>query len=263
MSTKTDHRAKEILHLLLRQGKTTIEDLTSALNISPASIRRDLARLEQKGLVYRTHGGAMLAEQNEQAYEPFRLDASFAVREDRFTHEKQHIAKAAALMVNEDDTIGLTAGTTTSLIARYLGHFKKLQVVTNGVNIGIDLSKNPRILTTLTGGYLRWEGAFSLVGPPALETLNTVVLHRLFLGVTGMDPVHGATIIHQEEAAIFRAMARAARKVVVVCDSSKISLVSPAVICPVSQVETLITDNGISEDAIEKFTRSGVKVLIA
>ena len=263
MSTKTDHRAKEILHVLLRQGKTTVEDLTAALHTSPASIRRDLARLEQKGLVYRTHGGAMLAEQNKQAYEPFRLDASFAIREDRFTHEKQHIAKAAALMICEDETIGLTAGTTTSLITRYIGHFKKLHVVTNGVNIGLDLSKNPRILTTLTGGYLRWEGAFSLVGPPALETLMSVHLHRVFVGVTGIDPVHGATVIHQEEAAIFRAMVRAARQVVVVCDSSKISLTSPAVICPTDRIHTLITDNGISEQAAAAFTQIGVRVIIA
>jgi DeoR family transcriptional regulator of aga operon len=111
MSSKTDRRAKEILRLLLHQGKTSIEELTSVMGTSPASVRRDLVRLEERGLVHRTHGGAMLAEQ--AVYEPFRFDASFQVREDRFAQEKQRIGKAAASLVEEGETIGLTAGTTT------------------------------------------------------------------------------------------------------------------------------------------------------
>jgi DeoR family transcriptional regulator of aga operon len=87
MSSKTDKRAKEILRLLLRHGKTAVDDLTSVLGASPASIRRDLTRLEEQGLVHRTHGGAMLATAGQTVYEPFRLDASFQVREDRFTAE--------------------------------------------------------------------------------------------------------------------------------------------------------------------------------
>ena len=91
MSSKTDQRAHKILRLLLRQGKTSIEELTKILGKSPASVRRDLIRLEERGLVHRTHGGVMLAEQ--VVYEPFRFDASFQVREDRFAAEKQRIAR--------------------------------------------------------------------------------------------------------------------------------------------------------------------------
>src|ERR1700688_2513168 len=116
MSSKTDRRAKEILRLLLHQGKTSIEELTSVMGTSPASVRRDLVRLEERGLVHRTHGGAMLAEQ--AVYEPFRFDASFQVREDRFAAEKQRIARAAAALVQENETIGFAAGTTTTLVAR-------------------------------------------------------------------------------------------------------------------------------------------------
>ena len=94
MSAKTDKRAKEILRLLLRNGKASVDGLTADLGTSPASIRRDLIRLEKQGLVHRTHGGAMLAGQ--PVYEPFRFDASFHVREDRFAAEKQRIARAAA-----------------------------------------------------------------------------------------------------------------------------------------------------------------------
>src|SRR5271155_4958989 len=100
MSSKTDQRANEILRLLLRHGKTSIEELTGIFGSSPASVRRDLVRLEERGLVHRTHGGAMLAEQ--VVYEPFRFDESFLVREDRFAKEKQRIATAAAALVQDN-----------------------------------------------------------------------------------------------------------------------------------------------------------------
>jgi len=167
MSSKTDKRAKEILRLLLRHGKTSVDDLTSVLGTSPASIRRDLTRLEEQGLVHRTHGGAMLATAGQTVYEPFRLDASFQVREDRFTAEKLRIARAAAALVQESETIGIAAGTTTTLVARQLLHRKGLHVITNAANIGLELGSSPRLQTMLTGGYLRWSGAFSLVGHPA------------------------------------------------------------------------------------------------
>ena len=138
MSSKTDRRAKEILRLLLRQGKTLIEELTSVIGTSPASVRRDLVRLEERGLVHRTHGGAMLAEQ--AVYEPFRFDASFQIREDRFAQEKQRIGVAAAGLIEEGETIGLTAGTTTTQVARQLRTRSNIRVVTNAVNIAMELS---------------------------------------------------------------------------------------------------------------------------
>jgi DeoR family transcriptional regulator of aga operon len=262
MSSKTDNRAKDILQLLLRQGKTSVDGLTAALGASPASIRRDLTRLEEEGLVHRTHGGAMLANAGQTVYEPFRFDASFHVREDRFTAEKQRIARAAAALVQEYETIGIAAGTTTTLVARQLATRKNLHIITNGVNIGMDLSSSSRMQTTLTGGNLRWAGAFSLVGPAAIESLSVVVMDRVFLGATGVDAIHGATIIQPDEAAVFRAMARPARQVVVVADSSKIGMVSPAVICPPGKIDLLITDDGISDETKDAFAASGIRMVI-
>ena len=259
MSSKTDKRAKEILRLLLRHGKTSVEDLTAELTSSPASIRRDLVRLEQQGLVHRTHGGAMLT--GKAAYEPFRFDASFHIREDRFAAEKQRIAHAAAAMVKEHETIGLSAGTTTTLVARQLLHRRGIHIITNAVNIGMELSSSATIETTLTGGSMRWAGAFSLVGPAAIETLNMFVMDRLFLSVTGMDPERGATIIQPEEAAVFRVMVRQAREVIVVADSSKMGMVSPAVICPARDIDLLITDDGIAADTANAIMASGIHVM--
>jgi DeoR family transcriptional regulator, aga operon transcriptional repressor len=259
MSTKTDNRAKEILRLLLRHGKTSVEDLTSELTASPASIRRDLARLESQGLVHRTHGGAMLT--GKAVYEPFRFDASFQVREDRFAGEKQRIAHAAAALVQENETIGLAAGTTTTLVARHLLHRRGIHIITNAVNIGMELSSSTAIETTLTGGSMRWAGAFSLVGPSAIECLNMFVMDKLFLGVTGVDPERGATMIEADEAAVFRVMARQAREVIIVADSSKVGMVSPSVICTPHDIDVLITDDGIASETVGSFTSAGIRVM--
>jgi DeoR family transcriptional regulator, aga operon transcriptional repressor len=259
MSSKTDKRAKEILRLLLSHGKTSVEELTRLFATSPASVRRDLVRLEERGLVHRTHGGAMLAG---QLYEPFRFDSSFQVREERFASEKKRIARAAADLVLENETIGFTAGTTTTQVARELRLRTGLHIITNAVNIGMELNSSNGLDTTLTGGCLRWAGAFSLIGPTALESLNTVVMDKVFIGVCGVDPERGATIIEAEEAAVFRAMTRRAKQVIVVADSSKVGMTSPAVICPVTDIDVLITDDGVSDEAVKAFRSSDVQVVV-
>jgi DeoR family transcriptional regulator of aga operon len=260
MSSKTEKRAKEILRLLLSHGKTSVEELTELFATSPASIRRDLARLEDRGLVHRTHGGAMLAG---QVYEPFRFDASFHVREGRFTREKQRIAMAAVGLVKQNETIGFTAGTTTTQVARALRLRSELHIITNAVNIAMELSSSNGLNPTLIGGCMQWSGAFSLIGPTALESLNLVMMDKVFVGVCGIDPEHGATTIEADEAAVFRAMTRRSKQVIVVADSSKVGMTSPAVICPVTDIDILITDDGISDDAAKAFQSSHVQVLIA
>jgi DeoR family transcriptional regulator of aga operon len=258
-SSKVDKRCKEILSLLLHQGKTSIDELTAMLKMSPASIRRYLILLEKRGLVHRTHGGAMLAGQT--VFEPFRFNETYKVREDRFLNEKRRIARAATDMIQNNETIGLTAGTTTSEIARCLRHRTSLHVITNAVNIGMELSSTAGLDTTLTGGRMRWEGAFSLIGPTAIESLSTVVMDRAFISVCGVDHKRGATIIETDEAAVFRAMTRQTKQVIVVADSSKVGMVSPAIICPASEIDMLITDDGVPEETIALFTKAGIRIM--
>lgn len=120
----------------------------------------------------------------------------------------------------------------------------------------------PGLDTTLTGGCMRWPGAFSLIGPTAIESLDVVVIDRVFISVCGVDAVRGATTIEADEAAVFRAMARRSRQVVVVSDSSKVGMVSPSVICSAVDIDVLITDDGISQEAMQCFGDSGVKVVV-
>ncbi|MGA2807759.1 MAG: DeoR/GlpR family DNA-binding transcription regulator [Terracidiphilus sp.] len=259
MSAKTDQRAKRILQVLLQRGNTSVDELAALLGASAASVRRDLARLELRGLVHRTHGGAKLAGQTQ--YEPFRFDSSFQEREGRFAEEKRRIAIAAAELIREHETVGFTAGTTTTQVARCIRHRSGIHVITNAVNIGMELSNQADLNVTLTGGTMRWAGAFSLTGPAAMETLNGVFLDRAFIGACGVDVLRGATTIEPDEAAVFRAMTRQAKQVIVVADSSKIAMVSPALICPVTDIDMLITDRGITPDALAGFKANGVQVI--
>ncbi len=245
--------------MLLRQGNTSVDQLAVLLGASAASVRRDLTRLEQHGLVHRTHGGAKLAGQTQ--YEPFRFDSSFQEREGRFTEEKRRIGLAAAELIREHETVGFTAGTTTTQVARCIRHRSGIHIITNAVNIGMELSNQAALNVTLTGGTMRWAGAFSLTGPAAMETLNGVFLDKAFIGACGVDMLRGATTIEPDEAAVFRSMARQAKQVIVVADSSKIAMVSPALICAVTDIDILITDSGIAPDALAGFKANGVQVL--
>lgn len=258
MSIKTEQRAKKILQVLLQHGNASIDELVDFLGISAPSVRRDLARLESRHLVHRTHGGARLAGQMQ--YEAFRFDSSFHEREGRFADEKRRIGVAAAELIREHDTVGFTAGTTPTQVARCIRHRSSIHVITNAVNIGMELSNQPALNVTLTGGTMRWAGAFSLTGPTAIEMLSGVFMDKVFIGVCGIDAQRGATTIESDEAAVFRAMVRQAKQVVVVADSSKIGMVSPALICPASEIDALVTDTGIAPDALEAFRAADIEV---
>src|ERR1700688_4763830 len=172
MSDTLNRRSERIIKLLLLVGSATIEEILAEAGSSAPSIRRDLVRLENRGLIRRTHGGATLAE--PLLYEPFRYDSSFLAREQRLTAEKRRIGLAAAELVQSNETIGLTAGTTTTHVGRSLRHREKIKVITNAINIGMELCNQPGIRTSLTGGVMPWAWSFALVGHAALDFLDDV-----------------------------------------------------------------------------------------
>ena len=261
MSESINRRSEQIIKFLLGAGTATIEELLTVAGSSAPSIRRDLARLENRGLIRRTHGGATLVE--PLLYEPFRYDSSFLAREQRFAVEKRHIGLAAAELVLAGETVGLTAGTTTTHIGRSLRHRDKIQVITNAINIGMELCNQPGIRTSLTGGVVPWAWSFSLTGNAALTFLNDVYMDKVFLSVTGLDGERGATSLEADEALVYRKMIKQAKQVIVTADSSKLGKVSPAFICPTNDIHILITDTGASQEAIAPFERQGIRVIRA
>jgi DeoR family transcriptional regulator of aga operon len=259
MSAKTDNREEKIMRLLLGRGSTTIEDLLAVIGTSAPSIRRDLTRLESRGLVRRTHGGAMLVE--PLLYEPFRYDTSFQAREQSAAAEKRRIALAAADLIQPNETVGITAGTTTTQVGRALRHRANIKVVTNAINIGMELCNQPGMRTSITGGVLPHAWSFSLTGPAAIRFMEDVYLDKVFLNVIGIHAERGCTMMEQDEALTFRAMVKQAHEVIVVADSSKLGSVSTSLICPVSDVHIIVTDTGATDEQIEPFVERGLRVL--
>jgi DeoR family transcriptional regulator of aga operon len=259
MSESINRRSEQIVKYLLSTGSATIEELLAIAGSSAPSIRRDLARLENRGLIRRTHGGAELAE--PLLYEPFRYDSSFLAREQRHAAEKRRIGLAAAEMIQEGETVGLSAGTTTTHIGRSLRHREKIQVVTNAINIGMELCNRTSIRTCLTGGVVLWAWSFALSGNAALSFLDNVYMDKVFLSVTGLDAERGATSLEADEALVYRKMLKQTKEVIVVADSSKLGKVSPAIICPTSEIQILITDTGATPEALAPFERQGTRIL--
>jgi len=261
MSDKLSNRSEQILKFLLRTGTASIEEILSVAGSSAPSIRRDLARLENRGLIRRTHGGATLVE--PLLYEPFRFDSSFLAREQRSAAEKRRIGLAAAELVQPNDTVGLSAGTTTTYVGRSLRHRRDIKIITNAINIGMELCNQPGIRTYLTGGVVPWAWSFSLTGHAALAFLNDVYMDRLFLSVTGLDPERGVTSLETEEALVYRKMLKQSKQVIVVADSSKIGRVGQAFICPLSDIHYLITDTGAEPEALRAYERVGIRTIRA
>lgn len=247
-------RRQHILSLLQRDGRVLVSELSESLDISPITIRKDLDQLEAQGLVQRTHGGALSPQSS------MMLDPSLKEKQHHQEKEKQRIALAAAKLVSEDQCILLDSGTTTTLVARALREFARLTIVTNAVNIAQELG-DTNFEIILTGGTLR-KNSFSLVGPMAEDMLAQIHADILFLAVDGFDPKIGVMTPNVLESRVNRAMVKASRKVVVVCDSTKFERASMALIIPPHAVHTVITDSQISEASANHLRNAGIELIL-
>jgi DeoR family transcriptional regulator of aga operon len=250
-----EERRQHVLSQIQRDGRVLVSELSDALGISRITIRKDLDNLESRGLIKRTHGGALPAQHLSLLDPP--VDEKHLLRSE----EKQRIAEAAARLSREGECILLDSGTTTRAVAHALRRFRQLTVVTNGVNIAADLA-NTNFEIILLGGVMR-KNAFSTVGPSAEDMLREIRADILFLGVDGFDPTIGITTPNVLEARVNRAMVQASRRVVAVCDSTKFSRRSLAKIVPPAGIHTVITDNQISKKDLEALRISGVEVIVA
>jgi DeoR family transcriptional regulator of aga operon len=255
---KTTNRHDQILLELRKKGSISLDELKKHLGASAASIRRDLSKLQQQGLVRRTHGGAALVE--PLLYEPFRYDSLFQKRTQHRPAEKRRIGAFAAELIQEHETIGFTAGTTTTQVARNLRNRHNLRIITNAINIAMELCNCEGLQTFVTGGFVQWAGSFSLVGQSAIRFLNEIYLDKVFISACGVDVVRGVTVIEPEESLTFRAMVHQAKSKIVVADSSKLGVVTPALVCPVTDINMLITDVKATDKVIAPFLERGIEV---
>jgi DeoR family transcriptional regulator of aga operon len=252
-------RLNVLLEMLAREGRLEVENAAQTLDVSAATIRRDLDDLAAQRLLTRTHGGATA---NSTSYDP-----PLRYKSGRRAKQKMRIGEAAAAMVSEGAVVGLNGGTTTTEVARALGsrfelstrHVAALTVVTNAVNIANDLAVRPYIKIVMPGGVVRSQ-SYELGGPLTTNILDQISLDIVLLGVDAIDPERGAYTHDEGEAAINRLMVAHADRVVVVADSSKLGPTAFARICPIAAVNTLITDTEAPDTIVRRLEEAGVDV---
>ena len=246
-----EERRRRICEYLRAEGRVTVEALATRFGTSQVTIRADLSALEAAGALTRTHGGALLREEDEP------LD----VKQLQHHAEKVRIAQAAVALIRDGETLILDSGTTTAEIARAIrkAALKSINVITNALNIAALLMDVPFVRLIVPGGILRRESN-SLSGPMAEAALASLQADRLYLGADGLDPDIGVMTPHLQEAELNAKMIRISRQVVVVADSSKLLRRNISLIAKLEQIHLLITDRAAPAATVEEFRRRGVDV---
>ncbi|MCU1528031.1 MAG: DeoR/GlpR transcriptional regulator [Frondihabitans sp.] len=256
-------RLNELLELVSERGNVSIAEIGDVLGISAATARRDLATLADQRLVTRTHGGASALGSG------YELPLQYKIA--RQAEAKVRIAKAAAALVQVSDSVGLNGGTTTSEVARELGRSDRLvrsdgdfgvTIVTNALNIAYELSVRSHVKIVVTGGVSRRQ-SYELVGPLVSTSLAEMALDIAILGVDGLSVRFGATTLHEGEADVSQQFGKVARKVVIVADSTKMQKTTFARICPLDQIDVLVTDQPVEAELGRALAAAGVEVVVA
>ncbi|MCA9836299.1 MAG: DeoR/GlpR transcriptional regulator [Trueperaceae bacterium] len=252
MSALSNRERQGRIHsLILHEGNLKATDLAKALRVSIATIRRDLAALERRGLVERTWGGAKVRSPIEYL-EDFKAVASKSER------AKRAIAAAASSYVHEGMTIGLSGGTTCTELARWL-RGKPITVVTNAINVATELYNHSLTKVIVTGGALN-SYSYELIGEMVTYTLQEYHLDLCFLGCSGISPEFGFSMRDHLESAIARAFLDVSERAIVVADHTKVGKKTLARFAPFSDIYRLITDENLDIEWREKLKAEGLKV---
>ncbi len=260
MTDSPKARRERILQAMFHENAVSVTKLGLLLDVSPATVRRDLKHLQQRGLLHRTHGGAIPIDQ--PLYASFPLDSSF---EEQIRHQadaKRRIGLAAARLIGDGDVIALTPGTTTAQVARSIHNRTGITVIVTAINVAMELDKRRDLTVFVPGGFLR-ASWFSLVGTATIRALQDFFTDKVFIGVNGIHPEKGLTSGNFEEAAVNRTLIEQARTRIAVADHTKIGVTANAAICPTTMVDTLITDTSATDEAIAPFLEKGIEVIRA
>jgi DeoR/GlpR family transcriptional regulator of sugar metabolism len=242
-----------ILERLRRDRKVVATELSSALAVSPDTVRRDLRELGEAGLLRRVHGGALPAAVGDRPYDARLAQAPEA---------KAAIALATSRLVRDGQVILLDSGTTTLEVARHLPPDLHATVITNSPPIAVALAEHPTVGVSVLGGTLV-KDAQALVGAATVEALRDVRADLLVLGVCSLHPEIGITVLDLEESYVKRAMIANAAEVVAVSAADKLGSAGPYVIAPLEELTHLVTEQSANTEQLDGFQAAGVEVVVA
>ncbi len=247
-------RRRRISELLMDQGAVRVQELSDLFMVSEVTIRNDLDIMARDGQLRRHRGGAV-------AMSPPNLSIAFEQRASLNLEKKRQIGRAAAQLVDAEDTIILDSGTTLAEMSKSLNLSDPFTVVTNALNVASQVGALPNALVILTGGTLNRE-TVSTFGPQAERSLSDHVVQKVFLGIQAIEPELGLTDTSIEIAHVKQAMIRAARRVILLVDSSKWRRVAFVKVAPLSAIHTVVTDSDLPDDARAAFEHMGVELIV-
>ncbi len=249
-------RRSAILQKLREDSTVTVSQLRDMFGVSEVTIRKDLKILQDRKLLIRVHGGALMESSTSQR-EPDEHNFSFKQLVN--SREKQAIGRAAAAHIKDGDTILVDSGTTALEVVRNLHNFNDLTIVTTSVNAMLEAVKYRRFKVMLLGGLMR-ETSLSVVGPLAESNLKLFYCDKLFLGVDSFSVESGLSTPNVEEASTNQVMISRAREVIAVFDSSKVGKRALAFIASVDKLNSIITDSGFPVNMRNQLKSMNVKV---
>ncbi len=247
-------RHQHILNKLKEQGHVSVVELSRELKVSTVTIRKDLKLLEDRKLLFRTHGSAT-------PQSPYIANRPVNEKEKIQVAQKQMIAARAAQLIEANDSIILASGTTINELARQIRPEKGLTVICSSLIASQNLIDQNEVEIIQLGGLLR-KSSSSVVGPHAQKMLEMFNCNRLFLGVDGIDPDYGITTTNALEASLNQTMVETAHKVIILADSTKFGRKGFSRICGLERVDTIITDKEAPLKLIEKCREKGVEVIV-
>lgn len=250
----TFQRQREILSYIANRKSAQVQELSDLFNISLATVRRDLAQMEEEGVIRRVHGGAVFIE---NLAEPPALQ-----RRVHHPEYKQRIGRAAADLVGDGETILITSGTTTEAMIPFLAGKHNLTVITNAINAAYQLAHYPDISVIVLGGWLR-HSEFSLLGHLTEQALQDLRADRVFHGVFGISAEHGLTGSYLQEAQTDRALIAAASALIVLADHTKFGQIGPIRLAPTQAVAVVVTDMEAPAPEVQKLMHMGISVIQA
>lgn len=250
-------RLAKIREILLDYKHVDVPTLSSSLSVSEATVRRDLEKLEEEGFLKKTHGGAIISDDN---FPEVQLNDA----EDPFLSEKQQIGIIAAKMINNNEIVFLGSGITCTQIAKNIKDKKDLTVVTNSINILMELSHLNNINVILTGGSTEINGtAMSLIGQFTKKTLESIYVNKAFFTVNGISLKFGYTVNSTAQAEIYSIILKNADEVIVVADYTKFDRRSLTQIGPINMVKRIISNAEVSLEYKKYFFENNIQLFTA
>jgi DeoR/GlpR family transcriptional regulator of sugar metabolism len=246
-----EERRQRILDAVRAQGRVRLSDLVEMLGVTEPTIRKDLSELHIRGLLRRTHGGAIAVESH--------LEQTLHDRGEQHREAKQKIAEACRAEIRRGESVFLDSGTTVQWIAEGLEPLD-LNILTNALGVANAVAGRPGLRHTLLGGSVRPLGG-SVVGPIALETLARFTVDVAFIGASGLTE-DGISVADVAEAQIKQTVIERARRVVVPMDHSKFGAADFVSLCSLARIDLLITDEP-TPDAARWCDKHGVELRLA